>query len=205
MPKLIDLTSKVYGHLKVLHKAKGIDPKYPSWECQCECGKIVIKRGVNLKQQPNISCGCARSKYYHSVHGGCGTKEYHSWQSMKSRCLNENDPNYIHYGGRGVTVCDEWRESFDAFRQSMGLAPSPNHSVERDDVNGNYEPSNCRWATQKEQNDNRRDTFRVTYNGVTKSVTKWSVETGISVGAIKHRIKVGWDIGEALTRKSIRS
>ena len=131
------------------------------------------------------------------------TPEHCAWVSMKQRCTNPKKREYEHYGGRGIKVCDEWMRSFLAFFAYVGPRPSAKHSLDRIDVNGNYEPGNVRWATQQEQVDNTRTVKMVTLNGKTQSHSAWAREMGLAVGQITARIKSGWSVEEAILTPSI--
>lgn len=143
-----------------------------NWEFLCDCGTRKVIRWHNVKRGESKSCGCykaenasengAKSK----THGWTGTAEHKCWVNIHQRCHNQSDKDYPNYGGRGIAVCDRWA-TFEAFIEDMGKKPSRSHSIDRRDVNGDYEPSNCRWATIKEQNRNRRDTIRVDALGMT--------------------------------------
>ena len=136
-------------------------------------------------------------------HGMDRTPEHCAWVSMKQRCTNPKKREYEHYGGRGIKVCDEWMRSFLAFFAYVGPRPSAKHSLDRIDVNGNYEPGNVRWATQQEQADNTRTVKMVTLNGKTQSHSAWAREMGLAVGQITARIKSGWSVEEAILTPSI--
>jgi hypothetical protein len=125
--------------------------------------------------------------------------EYRSWRGMKTRCLNTRDHMYPKYGGRGIGICDRWRDSFEAFLADMGPKPTPRHSIERIDNNGNYEPSNCRWATNTEQSRNRRNTRHITHEGETMCISAWAYKAGISVQTLHTRLRNGMPISAALT------
>lgn len=127
------------------------------------------------------------------------TSEYRSWQAMKQRCHNPNYPNYKLYGGKGIFVCDEWRNSFDKFLEDMGKKPTLQHSIDRIDNSKGYFKDNCRWATKKEQSNNKSDCRYLTYNGETNTITEWGRITGIPQMTIRRRINLGWDTEKVLT------
>jgi hypothetical protein len=136
-------------------------------------------------------------------HGMNKTPEHRAWVSMKQRCTNHKKREYMHYGGRGITVCDEWMRSFIAFYKFIGPRPSPDHSLDRIDVNRGYEPGNVRWATQQQQVENTRVVRNVTINGRTQSMSAWARETGLARGQINGRIAAGWSIEEAILTPSV--
>lgn len=153
----IDITGKVYTRLKVKgysHFAK--NKSY--WTCECECGTIKVISKCDLRSGKTQSCGCLH-KEKHTTHGNVGsnkkTPTYCSWQTMKQRCNNPKDPNFHHYGGRGIKIHEEWID-FSVFLRDMGERPSLKFSLDRIDTNGNYEPNNCKWSTMSDQIFNRR-------------------------------------------------
>lgn len=125
-------------------------------------------------------------EYKHGHSLGGGSRAYHSWAAMKQRCLQKNSVGYRHYGGRGITICQQWLE-FTGFLSDMGEPPSESHSLDRIDVNGNYEPGNCRWATSEEQANNTRRNIRVTFRGETRTLREWAKTLGVSYSAIRQR------------------
>lgn len=197
--RFIDMTGLRFGRLLILGFAGRNDKSM--WFCKCDCGNIIRALSNNLKKGDTTSCGCVHSKRTsetHKTHGQSGrnaTKEYSIWGKMIGRTQNLKDPDY---GGRGIKVCDRWR-SFENFFEDMGKCPSKTHSIERDDVNGNYCPENCRWATQVEQANNKRNNHPITFRGKTQNIGQWAAELGIGGSTIKRRINLGWSIEMALT------
>jgi len=159
---MLDLTNQRFGRLRALSAAHSIaGGRY--WVCACDCGKNRLVVAASLKRGRTKSCGCLqreRAKSANTQHGDAGVRRitslYSCWQSMKQRCYNPNNAWYAYYGGRGIIVCDRWLRSYTDFRDDMGPKPTPQHSIDRIDVNGNYEPGNCKWSTAQEQSNNRR-------------------------------------------------
>lgn len=170
-----------------------------SWLCRCVCGRESRVKASNLRRGASKQClSCATT-----THGGFRYKDpaYRVWMMMRNRC--KPDPTtdwYACYAGRGIIVCDRWQSSFPAFLADMGPRPSMAHSIDRIDNDGNYEPGNCRWATQGEQSRNTSRNRMLTHAGRTMCLTDWSAETGIAYSTLRVRLDVcGWPVDRALT------
>lgn len=179
-----------------------------NWECVCICGNSCQVSGGNLKSGHTQSCGCWQKEKTSQVakkHGMSRSAEYRTWFAIKKRCYDQSCTRYPRYGGRGITVCDRWLESFEHFLSDMGPRPSANHSIDRINNNGNYEPKNCRWATNKEQSNNTSRNHKVTINGTTKTITQWADAHGLHWSVVMSRVRKGLS-GESLIEPSaIRS
>lgn len=188
-----ELVDKVFGKLTVIERDYSRDTtknKSRFWLCKCKCGKITSVSSSSLVSGKTKSCGCiGKSTGYR--HGKRNTKEYKSWQCMKDRCYNHNNPSYKSYGGRGISVCEEWSNDFMAFYNDMGNAPGKEYSIDRINVNGNYCKENCRWSTLTQQSNNKRNNRLIQYNGCIKTVAEWARFLNIDVGVIYARIRRG--------------
>jgi hypothetical protein len=187
------VTRRRFGKLTVLSRATGMVANHRSWLCVCDCGETVTHRANRLLSGHVKSCGCFKgtSEAVPHTHGMSKSAEYRTWRHMINRCYREKDREYPQYGGRGIKVCDQWRQSFEAFFADMGHRPSAGHSIDRIDNNGNYEPGNCRWATRAEQCRNRRSNVLIEHDGQRKTVIEWSESTGLSYMTIYKRHKRG--------------
>lgn len=176
-------------------------------ECDCgekfQCMKENIKRGNTTKC--NECANKSRSKL-HTTHGmsklnkELGGKLYYTWRTMKARCQNPNAQRYVNYGGRGISVSDEWSDNFDLFSSDMGEPPTTDHSIERIDNNGNYCKSNCKWATKDEQANNKSNNRIISLGSKSLTLQQWAKLTGIKRGTIARRLNSGWDAATALSR-----
>ena len=188
------MIGKKYGRLRVEEPAR---KKYGqvAWLCKCDCGNYTTATTRELLNGRKKSCGCAIKK-----HGETGQPLYHRWEGIKQRTLNENSKDYEQYGARGITVCPEWRDSYESFRNwALENGYRDDLTLDRIDVNGPYSPENCRWVTAKQQANNRRTNKKIYYNGEEKTIKEWAEVIGIEYNALRYRINNGWSIEKALT------
>lgn len=193
----LDLTGKKFNKLTAI-KIVRIDKNGAEWLCKCDCGNEIIVNGSRLKNGRIKSCGCFNPN---RTHGMKHTRLYGIWHGIKTRCFNTNDKGYKYYGGRGITMCPEWKDDFMAFHDwAFDNGYKEGLSIDRINNNGNYEPSNCRWADNITQQNNRRANRYLTFNGETHTYREWSRITGINHCTIGARIdRFGWSVEKALT------
>ena len=191
-----DLTGMRFGRLTV-KSSPGMDSRRRNrlWLVECDCGATKTVRAFTLLNGSTRSCGCL-----HRVHGESHppTPEYVAWCSAIRRCCSQTAKERVHYGGRGITFCREWRESYDAFLRDVGRRPSAAYSLERIDNNRGYEPGNVRWATRIEQARNMRRNVVISVGAVSLTLAEWAERTGISPGTIKARLDRGWSAERSL-------
>lgn len=196
-----DRTGQVFGFLTAIRLSNN-GSKLVHWDCKCSCGNEVSVSINSLVTGNTKSCGCYRSEKLKTarIHGHClngVSKEYKSYTNMINRCYNVKNKQYKDYGQRGVIVCESWRSSFKCFIEDMGNKPTPQHSLDRIDNDGNYEPSNCRWATDIEQRRNKRNNVWIEYNGVKKIMSDWAYYLGTNYVNLRKHIKRGKTFEEA--------
>lgn len=176
-------------------------PGTPRWEFQCACGNIITARISNVKSGAIASCGCLRKELTsarRTTHGMRQSREYISWARMLQRCQNPRSTGWEEYGGRGISISERWMK-FEDFFEDMGPMPGPNYSIDRIDVNGNYEPGNCRWATAIDQARNRRNSIIVEYDGEKMHLIDACKMIGISYSTVQTRLNRGWSMKDALS------
>lgn len=209
MGKRIEVTPGYrYGRLTVVAEAEPIRRPNGAMRrrvaCRCDCGGVTTVILESLTSNKTTSCGCfqkecmANAWRKNVTHGRSCTKEHKQWDSMKQRCLNPNHEFFYHYGGRGIKVCDSWLESFENFFADMGECPE-GLTLDRIENEGNYEPSNCRWATRGEQSRNRRGVVILTLGNDSMCIAEWARRIGMHEDTLRRRIKTGWTVEEALT------
>ena len=203
--KLRDLTGQTFGRLTVVERVKNDKYKDAYWLCRCICGNEVVVRGTCLTKGEIQSCGCLqkeRTVQANTKHGMTESKIYHTWRDIKDRCYNKNSKDYPRYGGRGITMFEDWKENFQAFYDYVSMLENygeKNYSLDRIENNGNYEPGNVRWATKKQQANNMRRNVKVIYNGEEMCLMDASEKSGIPHYVLRNRIKAG-DSGDELFR-----
>lgn len=201
--KFIDLTGQKFGRLLVIERCGYSSDRHITWTCKCDCGNTKEIIGKCIKSGAIRSCGCIsreKSKTLNLSHGMSNTKEYTTWVSMINRCYDKNRESWIHYGGRGIIVCDSWR-NFENFYEDMGDRPEGT-TLDRINVNGNYCKENCRWATILEQSNNKRWNRYYVFNGEKLTKAELSRTTGISYGSLRHYLDtVGISVEEVLKIK----
>lgn len=195
----VDLTNKRFGKLTAIKFIKSNDKGTTIWLCKCDCGNEIEVSYNNLKSGNTKSCGC-----WHEKHNDTNSRLYKCWQGMKARCEYVKDANYYNYGGRGIIVCKDWQNSYTSFRNwALQNGYSNDLTIDRIDVNGNYEPSNCRWVSMDIQQNNRRDNVYVEYNGEKLTLRqlskKYTEQKGITYKTLWYRFSVAkWDLDKCI-------
>ena len=213
----LSLIGQRYGRLLVIERAPNAHPgkvkrQRSAWRCICNCGQEVVVRGYSLTGGTTKSCGCysrdasaARKLKHGHARRGAVAAEFDIWCGMKQRCYDPNCQAYLYYGGQGIKICERWLADFQNFLTDMGSRPSSSHSIERNDVLGDYGPTNCRWATRKEQMRNtRRSVFLTHSNGERRVLAEWAELSGHSPDRLRRRIyRHGWSLERAMTTPAL--
>ena len=202
MGKIIDLTGKRFGKLVVLTLLDCRDSNGSAcWKCKCDCGAFKVTNSDDLRRGNVSSCGCIRKKQL-LKHGESGTRLYNIWCDIKKRCYNARCVAYKNYGGRGIKVCNEWRNNYTPFKDwSISNGYKDHLTLDRINVDGDYEPNNCRWVTMKEQANNTRKNVCITYKGERKTIAQWSKITNRHPSTIQYRLHKGWSVEDILIKQ----
>ncbi len=207
---MIDLVDNKFGRLLVIGRMPNDKWGSHRWLCKCDCKNEKIIRGSDLLNGSTKSCGCLcrekvveRSTKHGNAQRGKISRTYVSWYNMIQRCTNTNRRDYKDYGGRGIAVCDRWRNSFENFLEDMGERPVGT-SIDRANNNVGYWSENCRWSTVKQQQRNKNNNHSITHKGKTQCMTDWADEIGVSVSVIRWRLTNGWSIIDTLTTPIIK-
>lgn len=192
-----------FGMLTIIRRRPDLTKGFSTVvECLCDCGIVTYPLLGNVRRALTTSCGCVHKQTV-TKHGFSYIPEYSIWKSMIRRCYNKNDDNYPYYGGRGIRLSNEWLLNFEIFYKDMGPRPEPafDYSIERIDNDLGYSKENCRWATQKEQANNRRSNLHYNYQGKTLNLSDWCNELGLRHKTIYYRISKGMSFEDAIVKK----
>lgn len=201
-----DITGMKFGRLTVLRLSHKDNRHECHWLCKCDCGNEKTVSGNKLRSGNTKSCGCMQKEFLDGrlrrKHGLTNTKLYATWENMKHRCNDPNNWMYPNYGGRGIKVCEEWLDSSTFFEWAFDHGYEEGLSIERINVNRNYEPNNCEWVPIEEQYLNRTDSHFVTAFGKTQTISEWAKESGLKYDTIERRLnQYGWDAERAVTAR----
>ena len=194
------LVGDKFGRLTIVSEAERAG-RHRRWNVRCDCGVQLVVYQDPMRDGRTRSCGCLnkeKASARRMTHGKTQTAEYRSWVQMRKRCLSPGDPAYPQYGGRGIKVCERWNR-FEHFLADMGPKPSPSHSIDRMRNDGSYEPGNCRWATKKEQAENRGSVHKVQLGNEIVTATEAAKRVGLPAGALQARLRRGWSVQRALS------
>lgn len=202
------MVGEKFGRLTVVGYAGLSGSGKRTWDCVCECGNHTVVTTSDLRNGHTKSCGCIRKEELiirSTSHGKVHTRLYSIWTGMKNRCYNRKQDNFKYYGGRGIKVCNEWRDDFESFFEwAIANGYQDGYTIDRIDVNKDYSPENCAWKTQREQNLNTRKNRCIEYLGTTKTIKEWADECGLEYSCLLWRLNSGWDIARALSTPSCR-
>lgn len=207
MTKAADLTGKKFGKLIAVSRSENTNQNRAQWLCRCECGGEKIAQAAYLNKGTTRSCGClADEQRKTAAQSQCTPysrtnmyRERKTWENMIARCYDKTRHDFKWYGGRGISVCEKWRNSFEAFVVDMGMRPA-SMTLDRRESSTDYSPGNCRWATATEQANNRRSNHCITIDGRTLTIAEWARHSGIGERVIATRIARGWDERRAVEK-----
>lgn len=206
MTAMTNYTGKRFGRLvAVSFERRKSGSRYRIfWVCRCDCGQTTSVVNDALKSGDTQSCGCMqkeKARARRTSHGQSRTRLYRIWEGIKTRCLSDTSPAFHNYGGRGISICERWREDFSAFAADVGDPPTTSHTIDRYPNNdGNYEPGNVRWATRQEQGRNRRGLNEIEFNGQLMCLAEVAEHVDVPYKTLAQRIvKLGWSIEDALS------
>lgn len=202
MGKFVDLTGQRFGRLTIIKRVYNSKDGRVQWLCRCDCGNKTIVKSISLQSGNTRSCGCLYKdsrEYIKKTHGKKHFRLYQTWINMKQRCYNINNTHYNDYGARGITICDGWKNDFMLFYTwAMENGYRDDLTIDRIDVNGNYEPKNCRWVTMKEQANNKRCSHYLEYDGERLTISEWAKKLNVPAYLLRGRLKLGWSIDRTL-------
>lgn len=201
MTRPLQLEGMQFAELRVVGPADAQGRRGRYWFCECSCGKTTSVLGAKLVSGHTKSCGHLAHQGVPQTHGKTNTREYKIWAHIVQRCTNPKRVQYHRYGGRGIKICERWRNDFAAFFEDMGPAPFPDAQIDRKDNDGHYEPGNCRWVTPTENKRNRANAVRLTHGDLTLSLGEWSERLGVHIRALKTRYYRGWTPDEIISGK----
>lgn len=203
MKRAIDISNQKFGNLFAIKMIGRNESGSAIWECICDCGSVRHVSSADLRGGRTISCGCLNKKAF-TKHGLSKSPEHSAWRAMIGRCHTPTNKRWNYYGGRGITVCDQWRSDFLAFYTHIGPRPGAGYSIDRIDVNGNYEPGNVRWATQKCQSRNRRTNVFHEHNGLSMTIPEWAEHLNVPEITLRKRLQAGLPLEKVFSQSHLR-
>lgn len=202
MAHIIDISGQKFNRLTAIKPVGKYKSGNTIWLCRCDCGNLCEVEGSLLRSGKQKSCGCypsERMKQLNTKHNGFGTRLYEIWRQMHRRCYGKNTKAYKDYGGRGISICKEWSEFGPFSEWALSSGYKENLTIDRIDVNGNYCPENCRWATVKQQANNRRSNHKISFNEETHTISEWADILGVNQVWLWNRLsRADWDIAKVV-------
>ena len=210
MSRVLNLTGQRFGRLVVIERSTNSKSGKARWRCECDCGNDIVILSTNLVRGLTHSCGCLNresASVRFGTHRLSESRLHETWSGMKKRCYNPNSKSFPAYGGRGIEVCEEWKDDFLSFYNwAMSNGYADDLTIDRIDVNGDYSPENCRWVDKVTQANNCRTNHYLTFNGKTQSIAEWARELGVSDSLIRQRLlKLGWSVERTLTTPVVKA